>query len=123
MKAFLIDRFRSFRHAFRGFRDILSTEHNAWVHAVFTVIVLGLSLWLGLDFEELALIVIAISLVWIAEALNTVLEIVIDIVSPEFTRPAQRAKDIAAAAVLTASLGALAIGCLLILPPLLAKFL
>ncbi len=121
MLQFLSNRVKSFRYAIRGVRDILATEHNAWVHAVATFIVLGVSFWLKLDFEAIALIVMVIILVWISEALNTVLEIVIDIVSPEYSRPAQRAKDIAAAAVLFASIGAVVVGVVLIVPPLIER--
>ena len=61
-------------------------------------------------------------MVWITEAINTVLEIVIDIVSPRFSQPAKRAKDIAATAVLFASLGAFIAGCVILVPTFLIKF-
>lgn len=122
MMVFLRNRVKSFRYALAGLKDILATEHNAWVHAVLTVAALSLTLWLGVGGSDLALIIIVISLVWIAESFNTVLELVIDIVSPEYNQAAKRAKDIAAAGVLFASLSALAVGVVLLGPPLLAKF-
>jgi diacylglycerol kinase (ATP) len=118
---FLKNRIQSFRHAFAGLKDILTTEHNAKVHAVCTVIVLLLCFWVKLPFSDFVLIGIVISLVWIAEAFNTVLEIVIDIVSPEYTKAAKRAKDIAACAVLFAAIGAFITGIIILGPPALLK--
>lgn len=115
------DRIKSFFNASRGLRDILSTEHNAWVHAAFTVGVLFLSWWLRISADEFVLIMIFVCLVWIAEAFNTVLELVIDIVSPQYSCSARRAKDMAAAAVLFASLGAFIAGMILLGPPLLLR--
>lgn len=82
---------------------------------------MSLSAWLQIGSVEFVFIVIVISLVWITEAFNTVLEIVIDIVSPRYTSAARRAKDIAAAAVLVASIGAFVAGIVLLGPPLLFK--
>ena len=118
---FIQDRIESFKNAIVGLKDILLTEHNAWVHAVMTVFVLGLAWWLRIDHVHFILILIFICMVWVAEAFNTVLEIVIDIVSPQFNQAARRAKDIAAAAVLFASLGALIAGLVLMGPSLLAR--
>jgi diacylglycerol kinase (ATP) len=118
---FIVSRIKSFYHAFAGLRDILSTEHNAWIHAVSTVISLSLAIWLRIDFMEFVLIIIVIILVWVAEAFNTVLEIVVNMVSPRYSKAAKRAKDIAAGAVLVAAIGAAAVGIFLLGPPLMAK--
>ncbi|NTV29878.1 MAG: diacylglycerol kinase family protein [Candidatus Omnitrophica bacterium] len=119
--SFLQERWRSIGYALAGLRDILKTEHNAWVHAFCTVAVLGLAFYLGLDEVRFLIIVIFIALVWMAEAFNTVLELVIDIVSPEYCETARRAKDIAATAVLFAAAGALIAGVVILGPPLLAR--
>jgi diacylglycerol kinase len=115
-------RIKSFGFALAGMRDILRTEHNARIHALFTLLVVLLASWLHIGEVQFTLIIIVITLVWITEALNTVFELVIDIVSPAYTETARRAKDIAAAAVLIASLGAFLTGIAILLPPLLAKF-
>jgi len=107
---FFIDRIKSFGFALCGLRDIVATEHNAKLHAFFTVMAIGLSLWLKIDRLELLFIIVVICLVWVTEAVNTVFELVIDIVSPQYTETAKRAKDMAAAAVLIASMGALSVG-------------
>ena len=121
MFAFLQNRIQSLGHAVRGFRDILRSEHNARIHAGFTVMILAVSAWLKIDVLPFVLIVLVIVLVWIMESLNTVLEIVIDVVSPEYTEMAKRAKDIAAAAVLVAAIGAAVTGIIILGPPLLGK--
>ena len=119
---FVVSRIKSFYHAIAGLRDIMSTEHNAWIHAIFTVISLFLATWLRIDFMEFVLIIIVITLVWVAEAFNTVLEIVVDMVSPEYTQFAKRAKDIAAGAVLVAAIAAAIIGLIILVPAFSVKF-
>ena len=107
----ILSRLQSLIHAFTGLKDMLLTEHNAWVHALATILALDFAWWLGIDRKGVALIVIAIVLVWIAEAFNTVLEIMADlIVGQRYSRMVKRAKDIAAAAVLIASIGAVGVG-------------
>ncbi|MBN1688351.1 MAG: diacylglycerol kinase family protein [Candidatus Omnitrophica bacterium] len=113
--------FKSFRYAAVGMWDMLRTEHNAWVHAIVTVFVLGFSVWLRISGLEFSMIVMAVVGVWAAEAFNTVLEIVMNMISPEYSRAAQRAKDIAAGGVLIASIGSAIIGLFILGPPLWAK--
>ena len=112
-------RIKSFSYAVRGLIDMISTEHNAWFHALATMIVIALACWFRITVVEFAFIVIAIVLVWIAEAFNTVLEIMADLVVGErYSRLVKRAKDIAAAAVLFAVIGAVVIGILILGPHL-----
>ena len=99
---------------------MIRTEPNAWVHGVATILVLGLSLWLKLDPIRFALIILAVVSVWVAEAFNTVIEIVLDFVSPQYSDVAKRAKDIAAAAVFISCIGAAILG-LVILGPMLSN--
>ena len=122
MITFIKNRVQSFYHGICGLKDILTTEHNAWIHFIITIVVFGLSLWLRISLVEFVLVVIVIALVWIAEAFNTVLEIVVDMVSSEYTKVARRAKDIAAGAVLVAAIGAAIVGIFVLGPPLIAKF-
>ena len=121
-KLTLKSRFESFSHAIRGLTDMLTTEPNAWLHLAMTAIVLLLAWWLQIEKEPLTLIIIVIVGVWMAEAFNTVLEIVVDLVSSgEYSEAAKRAKDIAAAAVLIASIGATIIGLIVLGPPLFSR--
>jgi diacylglycerol kinase (ATP) len=119
-KAFSIAaRLRSFRHAMRGVRHTLVSQHNAWIHAVATVGACGLGLLLGLSALEWCAIVLAIVGVWTAESLNTAFEFLCDVASPEFHPLVEKAKDVAAGAVLIAAAGAVVIGLLVLGPPLL----
>lgn len=96
----------------------MASQHNAWVHAVATVLTIGLGVRLGIGrFEWLAL-VFAIVSVWTAEALNTAFEFLCDVASPSFHPLVARAKDVAAAAVLICAAGALAIAGLVFVPHL-----
>lgn len=100
-------RFESFAHAFQGLGDMIRSEHNAWIHALATILALGLAWWLQIGRIGFVLIVMAIVIVWVAEAFNTVLEIIADLVVGErYSKTVKRAKDIAAAAVLIAVVGA-----------------
>ncbi len=116
-----IKRIRSFKNAFSGLADMIRTEPNAWIHSIATFVVLGLCWWTRMDALHFTLIVLAIVSVWVAEAFNTVIEIVLDFVSPEYSDVARRAKDIAAAAVLITCIGAIVLGVILLGPALIAR--
>ena len=95
-------RLRSVRFAVRGVVTMLRTQHNAWLHAVATVSVVAAGLVLGLSMGKWCWVVLAITSVWTAEALNTAFEFLTDVASPEFHHCAEKAKDVAAGAVLFA---------------------
>lgn len=103
-------RLRCFADAAAGLRHMLATQANARIHAVATVAVVAAGFYFGLARVEWALIVFAIALVWTAEAVNTAIECVVDLVSPERHPLAGKAKDAAAGAVLVAAIGAAIIG-------------
>ena len=121
MREFFFSRLRSFRYAFSGWWYVLRTQRNTWIHAVASVSVMALSLWLGLNAIEWAVIMIAITLVWTAEFLNTALEAVVDLASPQQHPLAKVGKDVGAAAVLLAALASMIIGLLVLGPPLWTK--
>lgn len=81
-----------------------------------TVIVAGIALHISLN--DWRWLVFAIALVWVTEAMNTAVEELCDRVSPEFDPSIGRVKDLAAGAVLAASLAAGVIGLLTLGPPL-----
>ena len=111
-------RVRSFRFALRGIAVMLRTQHNAWLHAAATAAVCAAGLALGLSAAEWCWIVLAIVAVWTAEALNTAFEFLTDVASPGFHPLAEKAKDVAAGAVLISALGSVAIGLLVLGPKL-----
>ena len=121
MSTFFKSRAISFRHAFAGWWFVVRTQRNAWIHAVVSLFVVLLSLWLGLGARDWAVIILAIALVWTAEFLNTALEAVVDLASPQEHPLAKAGKDIGAAAVLIAALSSIVIGLLILGPPLLDK--
>ena len=118
MREFIKSRVGSFRHAFAGWWFVIRTQRNAWIHAIATILVVLLSLWLGISARDWAVIILAIALVWTAEFLNTALEAVVDLASPQHHHLAQVGKDVGAAAVLIAAGSSALIG-LLVLGPLL----
>ena len=103
---------QNFRYAFRGIATMLRTERNARIHAVATLLVIGLGLGLGVDRTEWIALTLAVAFVWAAEGFNTAFEALCDTVSPEFHPKVERAKDVAAGAVLLAAMGAFVVALL-----------
>jgi diacylglycerol kinase (ATP) len=117
----LTRRLESFRFASRGVLYVLRTQHNAWIHAGVTVAVVVVSFCMPLSVIEWCVLVLAITAVWTAEAFNTALESLSDAVCSERDPLVGRAKDAAAGAVLLASVGAAAVGVLVLGPHLWEK--
>lgn len=113
-------RLQSFGFALQGARTLLRTQRNAWLHAAATVVVVVAGFVFHVSREEWALLVVAISLVWIAEALNTALEFLADEVSEERRERIGKAKDVGAFAVLVSALAAAIIGGFVFLPHLIS---
>jgi diacylglycerol kinase (ATP) len=111
---------RSFRFAFAGLAVLVRTQPNAWVHVALAALALALSFLLRLSPGELALVILTIGVVLTAEAVNTALESVCDLVSPGYHPLVKRAKDLSAAAVLISAIAALGVAAALFLPRLLA---
>ncbi len=110
---------KSFRHAARGVATLVATQSNARVHLAVTVVVAFLGFWLALTPSEWCWLVIAAALVWTAEAMNTAVELLGDLVSGgEQHAVVGKAKDVAAAGVLLAAMGAALIGVIILLPQL-----
>ena len=109
-------RINSFACAFNGIWTMLKEEHNAWLHAVSTVAVIVAGCLLRVTNYEWCWLVLAITGVWMAEALNTALEVLADVAMPDFHPMVEKAKDVAAGAVLITSIGAFAIALLIFVP-------
>jgi diacylglycerol kinase len=118
---FILSRFHSFGHAFRGWGYVLRTQRNAWIHAVAAIVVFGLAGWLRLPARDWAVLLLAITMVFAAEFINTAIEAVVDLASPKKHPLAKVGKDVGAGAVLIAALAALLIGLLILGPPLWAR--
>lgn len=111
---------RSFAFAFAGIR-VLACERNMRVHLLASGVVIIAAIWLRVNLIEWAMLVIAMAIVLAMEALNTAIEYAVDLASPSHHPIAAKAKDVAAAGVLIAAIGAALIGCFVLGPHLVAR--
>ena len=109
-------RIRSFHHAIAGLLRMIRCQHNAWIHAAATVITVIAAFLFRVSAADWCWIIVAISIVWTAEALNTAFEFLADAASPEFHPLVRDAKDVAAGAVLVTAIGAAVIGAIIFWP-------
>ena len=115
------DRARSFQHAIRGLRLMLRSQHNAWIHAVVTLLALAAGLFFRISAVEWCLVILAMASVWAAEALNTAVELLADAATTKYHSVIGKAKDVAAGAVLATAIGAALVG-IIIFGPKAAEF-
>jgi diacylglycerol kinase len=118
---FIKSRIESFGHAFRGWGYVIRNEKNAWIHAVATILVVAMGIWLVIPLRDWAVLVLTIAMVWTAEFLNTSIEAVVDLASPVHHPLAKVGKDVGAAAVLIAACAAVLVGLIILGPPLWAR--
>lgn len=109
---------QSFGHAWSGLVYTVRTQRNARIHLVVGLIVSGLAVWLKLEPLQIAVLALTIGAVIVGETLNTSLEALVDLLSPEFHDRAKIAKDVAAGAVLVLGLTSVIVGALILGPPL-----
>jgi diacylglycerol kinase (ATP) len=102
--------FESFNYAFEGVIHVLRTQRNLRIHFLIAAAVLVAAVVVGVTRFELIALLLAIAFVLIAEMINTAIEHTIDVATTSFDPMAKLAKDIAAGAVLIASVNAVAIG-------------
>jgi diacylglycerol kinase (ATP) len=100
----------SFNFAFEGIIHVLRTQRNMRIHFLVAVVVLVAALAVGVSKLELIALLLAIAFVFITEMINSALEQAIDVATTSFDPLAKLAKDIAAGAVLIATVNAIAIG-------------
>jgi diacylglycerol kinase (ATP) len=108
----------SFGHAFRGLFYTWETQRHLRVHLALATLAVFLGLILRLGATEWAVLALTIALVLSLELLNTVVEAVVDLVTPDYHPLARVAKDVAAGAVLVSAMGGVAVGAFLFLPRL-----
>ena len=107
---------KSFVYAFSGLKTAVRKEPNFRIHLTITCIVLIMAVLLRLNFTEFALLTFTIFFVLILELLNTMLESLVNLVSPEIQPDAKIAKDVSAAMVLLAAIMSVIIGIFLFVP-------
>lgn len=114
--SFLNRRIDSFKYAFKGIYDLFATQPNSQFHLAAALVVVAAGCWFGLSTLEWVAVILCIACVIAAEAANTALEYLTDLVSPEYHPLAGKAKDAAAAAVLIMAIGAGVVGILIFWP-------
>ena len=100
----------SFNYAFEGLIHVLRTQRNMRIHFLVAVVVLVVALAVGVSKIELIVLLISIVFVLVAEMINTAVEGAIDVATSSFDPMAKLAKDIAAGAVLLATINAVVVG-------------
>lgn len=121
MKSFILSRIVSIGYALRGWQYVLKTQRNAWIHSLAAATVILLSWWLEIPPRDWAVLILTIAMVFTAEFINTSIEAVVDLASPQKHPLAKVGKDVGAGAVLIAALAGVLIGLLILGPPLWVK--
>lgn len=116
----IVKRIQSFENAFYGLKVFLKTTHNSWIQIILALVVIWLGFVFNISQTEWMFLVLSIGFVLTAEAFNTALEFDIDLTSPEYHEFAKYTKDVAAGAVLIASITASIVGLIIFLPKFLA---
>ena len=111
-------RIDSFRYAIQGGIDLLQSQPNARIHAICALLVLFAGYFFQISWIEWSVVTMAIGAVFAAEAFNTAIEYLTDLVSPEYHTLAGKTKDAAAAGVLFTAIGAAITGLIIFLPKL-----
>lgn len=111
----------SLGYAIAGWIYMLRRQKNTRIQAVASILVLAAALWLEIGLTEWAILILTITIVWLAEFLNAAVEAAINLASAELHPMAKVGKDVASAAVLLSVVSSVLIGLLLLGPPLLTK--
>ncbi len=112
----ILKRVRSVTHAWRGIRIFMASTKNAWIHAFAAVVTIMFGFYFKISATEWIFVVLSIGLVFITEAVNTAIEVDINLTSPEYHPYARDTKDIAAGAVLMSYFTTLVVGLIIFLP-------
>lgn len=114
-------RLASFKYAYSGVRRTAASQVNFRIHLAAAAGVCALGFWLGISRLEWLAVLLCFTAVMSAEAFNSAIEKLVDLVSPGFNAQAGEVKDMAAGAVLIAAVLAAVAGCIIFLPPLAAR--
>jgi len=110
------ERTASIRYACEGIISFFKTQHNAVIHLFFTIVVFVAGVVLKISSVETTVLLLAIGFVWAAEIFNTVIEAVMDHLSPDKQPAVKYIKDVSAAAVLVSALIAVVVGLIIFIP-------
>ena len=109
-------------HALRGVGIFLRGTHAAWLHLFFSALAIYLGFILHISYSEWAIVLLTMGVVFISEAVNTAIELNVDMHSPGYSPAARDTKDVAAGAVLIAILFAGIVGMIIFLPKVFVLF-
>ncbi len=109
-------RAKGFIYAFAGIKSFFSSQHNAWIHLLATVVVTVLAVVFHISGSEVIALTFAVGFVWVSELFNTAIEKTMDLISAERNPRIKIIKDMSAAAVLVAAITALLVGCFVFIP-------
>lgn len=111
----------SLGYALAGWLYMLRWQKNTRLQSVASIAVLGVALWLQITFVEMAILILTITIVWMAEFINAAVEATINLTTSDIHPMAKVAKDVASAAVLLGVVAAILIGLLILGPPMVTK--
>ncbi|WP_321517103.1 diacylglycerol kinase family protein [uncultured Bacteroides sp.] len=115
-------RLKSFTYAWKGIGSFIRKEQNAWIHSAITTAVIICGFLFHITAIEWIAIILCIGLVFAAEAFNTAIERLVNLVSPQQNKTAGDVKDIAAGAVLICAIAAATVGLIIFIPYFIASF-
>jgi diacylglycerol kinase len=109
-------RIESFKYAFRGIAMVLKSEKNMLIHLIVSILVFICGILFQISVTEWMICLLCFGLVFSAEMMNSAIESLVDLVSPNHHKLAGKAKDIAAGAVLVAAIFAAITGLIIFIP-------
>ena len=109
----------AFRYAFRGILHVFGQERNMWLHLIIAVVVIVAGVVLDLARSEWVPVILCMGLVFSSEIMNTAIEGMVDLLSPEQQEKAGQVKDLAAGAVLVCAVTAAIAGLFIFVPHIL----
>lgn len=109
---------KSFNSAFEGLMYTLATQRNVRLHLLAAVLVICLGVYLSLPIIEITILLLLIAFVIVTEVINTAIETMVDLIGAEENTFKQTAKNVAASAVLVASITAITIGYIILIKPI-----
>ncbi len=115
------NRLSSFGYALAGWIYMLRRQKNTRIQAVASIGILVVALWLQIDLIGLAVLILAITMVWMAEFVNAAIEAAINLSTSDYHPMAKVGKDVASAAVLLGVVASILIGLLILGPPFVHK--
>lgn len=116
------NRFQSLGYAIAGWLYMLRHQKNTRIQAVASIAIMLVAAWLGIGLIEWAILILTITVVWMAEFINAAVEATVNLATSDYHPMAKVAKDVASAAVLLGVVASVLIGLLILGPPLLVKF-